>query len=81
MDTSNSICWRCINHREVVSGKGSVFLLCKVSKHGDGDLQLPNTDAQTQKELLAIKDRWPKYPPQPLRECPFFVRADIYQGD
>jgi hypothetical protein len=48
-------------------------LLCKVSQQEDGELQLPNTDDQTQKELLAIKDRWPKYPPQPLSNCPFFV--------
>jgi len=76
LNTSKSICWRCINHREVVSGKGSVFLLCKVSQLDEGQLQLPSTDDETQKELLEIKNRWPKYPPQPLSECPFFVQND-----
>jgi len=41
-------CPRCTHCREVVSGKGSRFLLCEMSK----------TD-----------QRFPKYPPQPVRNC------------
>ncbi|MFO0013390.1 MAG: hypothetical protein ACK553_11645 [Planctomycetota bacterium] len=48
----SSICLDCRSHRTVVSGKGSVFLLC----------QSDDTPAN-----------WPKYPRQPVRQCPYFA--------
>lgn len=47
----SSICLGCRAHRTIVSGKGSVFLLCQSER---------------------TPDSWPKYPPQPLRGCPYF---------
>ncbi|MFY7878142.1 MAG: hypothetical protein ACOVQM_21980 [Pirellula sp.] len=48
---AQSVCLRCLDHRTIVSGKGSVFMLC----------QSQQTPSQ-----------WPKYPPQPLRQCGYF---------
>jgi len=48
----HSLCLRCKSHRTVVSGKGSVFMLCQST-------QTPTS--------------WPKYPPQPMRQCAHFV--------
>ena len=47
----NSVCLSCADHRTIVSGKGSVFMLC----------QSKTTPKQ-----------WPKYPPQPVRQCGYF---------
>jgi len=49
---ASSICLNCSSHRTIVSGKGSVFMLC-----------------QLQEAPLA----WPKYPPQPVARCKYFV--------
>jgi hypothetical protein len=46
----DSVCLLCQDHRTIVSGRGSVFLLC-----------------QSQKTPAF----WPKYPRQPLGECPY----------
>ena len=73
MNDSKSICWKCNNHREIVSGKGSVFLLCQVSQTEEADLVLPKVNSLRQSQLLENRSRWPKYPPQPLAECPFYV--------
>ncbi len=54
MNNSESLCESCRHLREVISGKGSRFLLC----------QLSLSDA-----------RWPKYPPQPMRECAGYERG------
>jgi len=77
MNDSKSICWQCVHHREVVSGKGSVFLLCRVSQTDEADLILPEIDALLKTELLSYRSRWPKYPPQPLAICPFFVELPV----
>ena len=50
-----SLCETCAHCKRVVSGRGSVFLLCRRSLD-DGD--------------------YPKYPPQPVRECNGFVNGD-----
>jgi hypothetical protein len=47
----NSACLRCADHRTIVSGKGSVFMLC---------------------QSTATPKQWPKYPPQPVRQCGYF---------
>ncbi len=47
----NSVCLSCADHRTILSGKGSVFMLC----------QSKTTPKQ-----------WPKYPPQPVRQCDYF---------
>ncbi|MEQ1826236.1 MAG: hypothetical protein ABL921_09820 [Pirellula sp.] len=47
---SSSICLQCADHRTIVSGKGSVFLLC---------------------QSMVTPAQWPKYPPQPLRQCDY----------
>ena len=43
-----SLCESCRHLREIVSGKGSRFLMCLLSQ---------------------TEVRWPKYPPQPVRQC------------
>ena len=48
-----SLCATCRQVREVISGRGSRFLLCLL--------------AQTD-------DRFPKYPPQPVRRCAGYER-------
>jgi hypothetical protein len=51
MDGRESLCEWCVHMQEVVTGKGSRFLLCH----------------------LAVRDpRFPKYPPQPVRQCSAF---------
>jgi len=46
-----SLCLKCASHRSIVSGKGSVFMLCQSNE---------------------TPPSWPKYPPQPLKQCGFF---------
>ncbi|MBU6385814.1 MAG: hypothetical protein KGS49_07755 [Planctomycetes bacterium] len=50
----DSICLDCCDHRTIVSGRGSVFLLCQSSK---------------------TPSHWPKYPRQPLRQCPYWTQS------
>ena len=48
MTSSDSLCESCRHLREVISGKGSRFLLCLLSQ---------------------ADPSFPKYPPQPVRQC------------
>jgi hypothetical protein len=48
------LCVSCAHRREIISGKGTRFLLCKLSQ----------TD-----------HRFPKYPPQPMRDCRGFEKS------
>jgi hypothetical protein len=49
-----SLCEFCAHRKEIVSSRGSRFLLCKLS--------------------LADR-RFPKYPPQPVVDCPGFEKS------
>ena len=48
MNETVSLCESCRHRREVVSPRGSRFLLCLLSQ---------------------TEERFPKYPPQPVRRC------------
>ena len=52
---NENLCERCRHLREIISGKGSRFVMCLLSQ----------TDAQ-----------WPKYPPQPVRQCVGYAERD-----
>jgi hypothetical protein len=70
---SRSICWRCRFHRRVESGKGSIFLLCELPLCKEDDPRLEPLSPPERQYLASIQSRWPKYPPQPMNQCPYFI--------